>query len=1171
MFKRKEARRKAFCFQQNSVGFSQKSTPLACRIQKRLVLVFLIFLTPFLCFASYSAWAAAEGNVLLEIPGIDIEYGGYGTCEMYVQGAPAFCAEPAKITPEQTIYSKCPIEPLQNADGSVHDANLIVATLWFGWGGPGFDPSLWPSTWCDGSAMDAHRYWALTHIVLADFYTSDGGAALAGCSTEFRNWALGNVLSYVSEDNPYVPQAAQSKIAERANEVPQNFADTCFQLNTGSSQTILSYEIGGWIDLDKDSANSSITAFNENYSLENAQYAIYQNLADAKNDSNRVEVLATDGTGYAKSGYLNSGTYYIKETTPSSGYELDDKIYSVEVKNGSTSRTNKERVYDTPAYDTANLIIQKTDTETNSSEVQGNATLENAEFQIRYYRGLFGSIDETLASNKLTRTWTFKTNSKGAIDLTDPSLLVSGELYYSSSGEAVLPIGTYLIQETKAPQGYLPNNEIILRTVKQSQGFSAQGTFAPLAKNESVKEQIIRGGISFNKLDQESLTNTPLGAGKLNAVFDIINESNHSVIVGNKTYDPGEVVYTGQAQAKKDGGYSFATDLNSDNNDYTLPYGNYRIKERMAGTGYLPSQKEITFSIEENGKIITLSDKETFTNQIKRGDIELIKARESDQARLAGIPFKITSETTGESHVVVTDENGLLSTASKWNEHSSNTNRNDFLLNNNTADTDKSTETAEISDKTQQETNEQKTTNSNDSNPEPREDTSENASGSSRTGNTSTDSLVDSSKDSSTDSSANITIATTGIWFGKTQDGTMVEVNDSTGALPFDTYSIEELPCDANKSYQLVKLEGIVVKKDSLTVSLGRVDNRGDEKPSPSLHTHAQDSADEDKLLLAQHDAEIIDRVEYENLTPGKTYTLKTTVYDNDTQELLPETSASSSFTPSTENDFVEVRINVNTLTTAGHSLTVFEELYEEDKLVCEHKDPNDSEQTLIVLKPLISTSAFDTEDKDKQISLSANAQVTDEVTYEHLTVDKEYQLFGFIVNPAISSYRSFKTGDIFNQEILDEVNTELQITGLNNVATSTFSPDQTEGTTSITFDINTEALSGKTFVVFEYLVQNEQIIATHTELNSVKQQFSIEAPPKPELELTTEPTLPSKPDEPEPLNTEATQPSKTNDSYLPLYIGLACALALGVAIAAYKITQADSRKEKILSRIMNP
>ena len=61
-------------------------------------------------------------------------------------------------------------------------------------------------------------------------------------------------------------------------------------------------------------------------------------------------------------------------------------------------------------------------------------------------------------------------------------------------------------------------------------------------------------------------------------------------------------------------------------------------------------------------------------NQIKRGDIEGVKIGAGTHKRLAGVPFRITSKTTGESHIVVTDNNGQFSTASSWASHKVNTN-----------------------------------------------------------------------------------------------------------------------------------------------------------------------------------------------------------------------------------------------------------------------------------------------------------------------------------------------------------------------------------------------------------------------------------------------------------------------------------------------------------------
>ena len=45
--------------------------------------------------------------------------------------------------------------------------------------------------------------------------------------------------------------------------------------------------------------------------------------------------------------------------------------------------------------------------------------------------------------------------------------------------------------------------------------------------------------------------------------------------------------------------------------------------------------------------------------------------------RVAVSEHKLTSQTTGESHILVTDENGEVRTETKWNPHSQNTNGND--------------------------------------------------------------------------------------------------------------------------------------------------------------------------------------------------------------------------------------------------------------------------------------------------------------------------------------------------------------------------------------------------------------------------------------------------------------------------------------------------------------
>ncbi|MBT9783012.1 VaFE repeat-containing surface-anchored protein, partial [Coprococcus comes] len=148
--------------------------------------------------------------------------------------------------------------------------------------------------------------------------------------------------------------------------------------------------------------------------------------------------------------------------------------------------------------------------------------------------------------------------------------------------------------------------------------------------------------------------------------FNIISLNDSPVLVEGKLYSKNETVK--KIQTGIDGIASTSADL--------LPYGNYRLEESKAPEGYLTDgAKTIDFSITEDGKIVDLTDKShSVYNQIKRGDIEGVKIGAGTHKRLAGVPFRITSKTTGESHIVVTDKNGQFSTASSLASHKVNTN-----------------------------------------------------------------------------------------------------------------------------------------------------------------------------------------------------------------------------------------------------------------------------------------------------------------------------------------------------------------------------------------------------------------------------------------------------------------------------------------------------------------
>ena len=185
----------------------------------------------------------------------------------------------------------------------------------------------------------------------------------------------------------------------------------------------------------------------------------------------------------------------------------------------------------------------------------------------------------------------------------------------------------------------------------------SEKAFAYKMRLEAMNRQA--GRPSKNNLTQGSAT-------LKDAAFAIISLNENPVLVEGKLYKKNETVKT--IQTGIDGVATTSADL--------LPYGKYKLEETKAPEGYLTDgAKAIEFSITENGKIVDLTgESHSIYNQIKRGDLEGVKIGAGTHKRLANVPFKITSKTTGESHIVVTDKNGQFSTASDWASHKKNTN-----------------------------------------------------------------------------------------------------------------------------------------------------------------------------------------------------------------------------------------------------------------------------------------------------------------------------------------------------------------------------------------------------------------------------------------------------------------------------------------------------------------
>ena len=159
-------------------------------------------------------------------------------------------------------------------------------------------------------------------------------------------------------------------------EPPKSFR--AFILPTADLQTVAGswYEKSyGWIELYKSSANGSISDENGNYSLKGAKYGIYQGEA-------QVTVLTTDENGYAKSEELKEGSYTVHEIEASPGFAIDANGYDVTVEPDVTATL---KVQEVPQNNPMDIVLQKIDSETQKNEPQGAASLEHAEFTVKFF------------------------------------------------------------------------------------------------------------------------------------------------------------------------------------------------------------------------------------------------------------------------------------------------------------------------------------------------------------------------------------------------------------------------------------------------------------------------------------------------------------------------------------------------------------------------------------------------------------------------------------------------------------------------------------------------------------------------------------------------------------------------------------------------------------------
>lgn len=594
--------------------------------------------------------------------------------------------------------------------------------------------------------------------------------------------------------------------------------------------------VTGSISVNKVSARTDITDNNPCYDMAGAEYKVYKVSSNKDTGkSNHVGTFVTNSKGVGsvswssynsndagtgKLSELPCGWYMVcEEKTPSNGsYAIDSSKYYVNITYDNHKTTQIVKSSDEPLTDPIPFEIVKVSAE---GKNLGGGTLEGAEFTVYYYKNQYDSYQQIKEKKvEADRKWILSTrvinSTNNATCIIRQDLLQEGsdELFLDEKGNAVLPLGTIVVMETKAPTGYTLED------------------------------------VRYNIVDTMSGATTPLTEPYTSKIH--INEGTIKLQAGNKIL----------------------------------------VEEASV-----------------------------------RGDLCLVKLDKHTGKPMAGIPFSITSKTTGESHVIVTDENGVASTASKQILHSKNTNGNDYVT-----------------------------------------DASENLKPSGVWFN-----------GYITDSAATNTDATK----------LYKSLDDEKGALPYDTYIIKELNCRANKDYVLAKEWQVVINKNNSTYDCGKKENV--HEPEISTDVFDLEDNDKnvwlDKKISIVDYVEYSYLEPGRNYTLKGTIMNKIT--GEPVKVDGKEISTTVNFTPEKHYGTTQVPFEFKLGCCKGDKLVVFEYLYdaETNELIASHADINCGKQT-ITLESEGTTEV--TTETTTETTTEATTELTSETTTETTTEESE-------------------------------------------------------------------------------------------------------------------------------------------------------------------------------------
>ena len=884
-----------------------------------------------------------------------------------------------------------------------------------------------------------------------------------------------------------------------------------YERQTNGAVFEIAFKSTGSAKLQKVSANPTITENNSCYSLAGAEYGIYSDSALKK----KVGTFTTDEKGNSNIVKdLKVGVYYIKETSAPKGFALDPKVYQIQVKAGETSVL---KVKDLPQSDPVNILLGKVDKETNVNKPQGSSSLEGAEFTVKFYDQEFKndkeSVDPAMLGETPLRTWVLSTDSDGYTELSEAYKISGDEFYYNGNSDPTLPLGTLTIQETKAPEGYLLDDTVFVRTVTPSGNVEGVDTY----NQPVIKEQVELGDFSIRKVITSGNTSEivrPEEGAEFTAIYKGCIDQYGSFEEALKHID--------EFQTNEHS--TLVTDEHGNATSGKLAYGTYVVKQTKATeeTDILKESFEVTVSKDGQHFEYTINNRpSTYYVKIVKKDADTGKTVTLNNASFQIVKYKKDGSIDAnyiDKGQIKTDENGIVSVKNGllwYNSFVTNADNRLSIVDKlgnyeGMPQEDKGSVTVPLQlpagDYELQEINAPdgylkgqsvkfslkknlvtETDPDGDavltvgySNPKPKgrieltkefEDPNYIMHGSVTFDLIVTKDIVDPA------------------------DGTVLyKANDVYGTYELNKENnkiiIENLPMGVGEShFKLVEkttYENYVLNTQEYPVDFvqnGSTDLSYTHKVTVEnnlikIDTKALNADTEDNQFNSAKQITVTDVVSYEGLLAEQEYTMHGVLMDKETGEPVKNADGSvvegyKRFTPKEANGTVNVKMTFDASQLGGKDFVVFESVLNtgvEGHETCEiarHHDLNDRNQTITILGSKIGTTAKSENGSHEQQIKDGKVTFVDTVAYENLVAGMNYKVSGVLMDKTTG-----KALLVDGKEVRSE---------------ATFTPETSNGTVDVTFEFDASAITPNTsLVVFEKLFE------VHTDKEGVVEKIEV-------------------------------------------------------------------------------